>query len=263
MTKALDSVVVNYQTPRDLEDFLASYNTHPPFWQGGLTVVNVAPTDRDRDVVAGWLGKFDFSVIEFADNVGYARACNRGAMEGEGDMLALFNADVVVTPDSLTFCYEALAAEPTWGVLGPRQVNEHNQLVGCGIFGDPRRPVQAAWMQTDRGQCGAIREDALTVSGSAYFVRRDVWQGLADCPLYRRAAPDAEGAFLPTPHYYEETWCSYHARAHGLKAVFYGPVSMVHKWHRASPLGGPADQRMTEARTIYQRACRMHRIVCE
>lgn len=256
----LDSVVVNYRTPDDLNAFLGSYAAFPCFWPGSLTVVNVSPLPADVAVVDRWGLTLDLNHIIFADNVGYARACNNGALVGKGDVVALFNADVILRADALTHCYEAIRGNPTWGVLGPRQVDAVNRLVGCGVFGTPWEPRQRAWMERDIGQCSEVRDDALTVSGSAYFLRRTVWQDLTDCPLYRQAAPEAEGAFLPTQHYFEETFCSYHARGHGLKVVHYGPVVITHLWHRASGQGSDVDRHMGQARDLYRKALDIHRL---
>lgn len=251
--------MVNYRTPTDLSGFLASYQAHPCAWPGSLTVVNVAPMPADLAVVKRWQGALDINHLSFADNVGYARACNRGAQVVHGDALGLFNADIVLTPDALTHCYEAIADNPGWGVLGPRQVNGAGRIVSGGVFGTQRSPQMRAWNERDIGQCSEVTR-AVTVSGSAYFVRRDTWKLLSDCHLYRIAAPEADGAFLPTPHYYEETFCSYHARAHGLAVVFFGPVCITHLWHRASPVGGEADRAMGRSRDIFRRACDAHGI---
>lgn len=260
----LDVVVVNYRTPGDLDAFLASYAAFPCFWPGGLTVVNVDPQPADGAVVDRWLGPLALNYLSFDTNVGYAVACNAGAQIGTGDVVAFFNADVVLRAEALTHCYEAIRANPSWGVLGPRQVNAENRLVGCGIFGSNTAPRQRAWMERDTGQCSDVRTDAVTVSGSAYFLRRAVWQMLTECPLYQKAAPGALGAFLPTPHYFEETYCSYHARAHSLEVVFFGPVVITHLWHRASPQGRDgADRLMTPSRELYRRALDIHGIAHE
>lgn len=251
-------MVVNYRTPDDLREFLTSYVASPCWWGGTLTVVNVSPGPADRAVVDRFAQQVSLNHVVFAENVGYARACNRGALIGASAVLAFFNADVVLRPEALTHCYEAIRDNPTWGVLGPRQVNAANRLVGCGVFGTPQNPRQRAWMEPDTGQCSEVRTDALTVSGSAFFVRRDVWEDLTECSLYRQAAPSAEGAFLPTQHYFEETFCAYHARAHGLSVVFFGPVVITHLWHRASGQGSDVDKNMGQARELYRRALDIH-----
>jgi hypothetical protein len=132
----------------------------------------------------------------------------------------------------------------------------------AGIFGTNAAPVHRGWNEIHRGQYLDV-SDAVTVSGSAYFVKRTVWEELANCSLYREVAPDAAGAFLPTPHYYEETWASYHCREHGYRVIYYGPITMVHKWHQASPVGGWAEQQMPASRELFRRACVHHGIACD
>ncbi len=67
--------------------------------------------------------------------------------------------------------------------------------------------------------------------------------------------PDATGAFLPTPHYYEETWCSYFARHLGYNVVYDGSVSIGHSWHKSSAVGGEADSKFKESQSIFRKAC--------
>ena len=78
-----------------------------------------------------------------------------------------------------------------------------------------------------------------------------MWDELSDC--YQQ--PSGSGAFLETPHYYEETFCSDHAKSHGYKVVYFGESTFIHKWHQSSPIGGSADRKMTKSRDMYREAC--------
>jgi GT2 family glycosyltransferase len=253
---SIDLVVVNYKTPGDLGEFIDSLIAYPPWVDAGLTVINVDTHSYvDRLPWAGRCGR----VVGVAGNIGYGRACNLGARYGGRDQIAFFNADVVITPKSLDLCYAALAGNENWGILGPRQVDEAHRIRHAGIFGSLTQPLHRGWGETDHGQyCDVL--DAVTVSGSAYFVKRSVFEELSKCPIYRQSAPDAQGALLPTPHYYEETYLSYHAQAHGHKVAYYGWATMIHKWHRASPLGGWADQQMPISQKLFRAACDAHNI---
>lgn len=253
---SIDLVVVNYRTPHDLEAFLDSLDQYAPIMPASLTVVEVDDEDYEHDFT--WVGGRG-ATIGVATNIGYGRACNLAATRGKGSVIAFFNADILVTPDSIDACYRALTSHPDWGILGPRQVNEERRIRHAGIFGSHSAPVHRGWNEIDHGQHTDIRE-AITVSGSAYFVRRHVWDELTQCPRFQEVAPEAQGAFLPTPHYYEETWASYHAHAHGHRVIYYGPVTMIHKWHRASPLGGWAEQQMSVSRDLFREACQAHGI---
>lgn len=260
---------MNWRTAPDLQAFLDSLTANPPTVQFTVTVVNVEPTPADELVAEAWVAaaraRWNIHCIHrsFPTNIGYARACNFGASLGTHDVVALFNADVEVTPGSIDECTAALlaGADRNWGILGPRQVDQQNRLVHAGIFGTLDKPTFGGRFRArDRGQASETRDDAVTVSGSAYFVLRHVWEYLTDCQVFKAIDPGAEGAFLQTEHYYEETWCSYHAQAHGWKVVYYGPVCMTHKWHRASPVGGRAEQMLPASQAKFRAACDDHGI---
>lgn len=255
----VDLVVTNYRTPEDLEAFCWSVFDRSPRIPWTLTVVNVSPTERDL-VVGEWAARFSGNVthLSYEDNIGYGRACNAGAVKGTKSMLALFNADVILTQGAVEDCCRALADHPTWGVVGPRQIDDRGRLTHAGIFGTRSAPLHRAWQQDDNPVYADV-QPAVTVSGAAYFIKRSVWDELTACPTYRLVTC-AEGAFLPTPHYYEETWCSYHAFQHGHEVVYYGPVCVVHRWHKASPMGGWADQQMPVSQVMFRFACDVHSI---
>jgi GT2 family glycosyltransferase len=257
---SLDIVVVNYHTPADLDAFLASLNRFPPIGSASLTVVDVAAGEGNTTPFpwAGGTGRR----VAVADNIGYGRACNLAAQHGEHEILGLFNADVEVTEHALDFCGSALSATPEWGALGPCQVDTRNRIRHAGIFGTNCSPVHRGWNELYRNQYRDVRE-ATTVSGSAYFIKRSVWRELTQCPLYQDIAPGATGAFLPTDHYYEETYCSYHCRDHGHRVIYYGPVTMIHKWHQASAVGGWAERQMPTSREYFRKACAHHQIACD
>lgn len=253
---------MNYRTPIDLAEFIASYEANQPDIEHDVWLVNVSPNPDDLELGERAQAKHRGTVhhLVSADNIGYARACNGAARHGDREVVALLNADIVLTPDAMEQCAKELIANDDWGVLGPRQVDERGKFTHAGIFGTLEAPLHRGWHHRDDGQYSDIRDDAVTVAGSAYFIRRTLWQTLTDCPKYRQIAPDAIGAFLPTPHYAEETWCSYHAHAHGWKRVYFGSVAIVHKWHRASPVGGHADQQFARSMNMFRAACDVHDI---
>lgn len=261
--KDLDVIVVNYRTPADLEGFIRSYDQHSGTFESTLYVVNVCPREADLEIGA-WAVETGLNPthhIVFDENVGYGRAVNHAASLGSSKVIAAFNADTRLTEGCLDECYKALHGNPSWGVVGPRQVDEQNRITHAGIFGTHAIPKHRAWHKKDgEGQYDDVLE-AITVSGSAYFIKRRVWDDLMECPIYKALVPEAEGAFLPTPLFYEETWCSYHAFAHGHKVMYYGPAKMVHKWHesiRSNDKSGWANKAFVEARDLFRAACDAH-----
>lgn len=249
-------VVVNYRTPEDLDRFCASISAGGPV---EVVIVNVSPTEADMEVARRWADRLGGRTWEFVENVGYGRAVNRGAAGGRRETLAIFNADVVLCPGALDACHQALVDHPDWGVLGPCQVDDRGRFTHAGIFGTPDAPKHRGWRQADRGQYRDVAE-AVTVSGSAYFVRRATWDQLTACEIFQNHDP-AEGAFLPTPFYFEETYCSYHARAHDWKVVYFGEATIIHTWHasvRANEAEGWAAERYVESQATFRAACDAH-----
>ena len=254
---ALDVVVTNYHTDELLSDFVYSYFQHA--WEGcTLTAVHVE-VNKVPDL---FRLRGDFRSIATPENVGYARACNEGARYGTNDVILLANADTRLT-SGLLACHDALIERDDWGVLGPRQVNDQHRITAGGIFGTEHSIGQRGWNDVDTGQYSDVREDAKSVSGSLYFIKRKVWQELTDCQYMQEMFPGIEGAFIPTRHYYEETCCSYHARNHGYKVVYYGPVQMYHAWHKASDHGGWADQQVEPSKQLMRTFLDSHGIAHE
>jgi GT2 family glycosyltransferase len=220
----LDVVVVNYRTNDDLTRFIDSYREYAPDF-ATLTVVDVDPVSPyGRTNVPG-------NYLVMPDNLGYSGACNLASTYLDGEVLSLFNADIILEPRVLEDCFFALVAEPDWGALGPLQYDTKGQVTHGGVLGTNKAPYQRGWHKRLTDEYRDVQEDAVMVIGSAYFIKRSVWDELTDCPIYQAEFPGVEGAFLPTPLYYEETGCSYHLAAHGYKNVYYGKASCVHKWH--------------------------------
>jgi cellulose synthase/poly-beta-1,6-N-acetylglucosamine synthase-like glycosyltransferase len=255
----IDAVVTNYRTPWDLTAFATSFAEHAPR-DARLWVVNVSPERGDEAAAAAVLELLGerCQVLATSENIGYGRACNWAAGLGSGRVLALFNADVELTPGALDCCAGALLANPHWGFLGPRQVDDHRRLTAAGIFGTLAAPRHRGWKEHDSGQYRDIRDDAVTVAGSALFVRRTLWRELASCPTFQPFNPYEPGALLPTPFGWDETYACYHAHAHGWRNVYFGEVTIVHRWHRAVTDHDDVSRRMKLSQEMFRQACDGH-----
>lgn len=266
MKPEIDLVAVAYEAPTETARFLSSVvsNVDVPFT---LTVIeNNSPDPRVRDVLRdyfdGYMSKnpclVSFQIDFSAENIGYARGCNKGATYGVAPYIGLLNCDVEFTPRSVSEILAFFNANPDVGVVGPRTTDEHGRLTHGGIFANSvtGRDEHRFWLAHDYGQASDV-VNVPTVSGATYFARRTMWKELTECVDYQSVAPDASGAFLPTKHFYEETWCSYHARAHKWRVVYLGTVSMVHQWHRSSPVGSIL---MDDAEDCFRKACATHGI---
>lgn len=267
-TDGIDVVVVSYRTPDDLSEFIQSFSKVEDEVPCTLHVVLVDPRDGEREearMALAWV-QSDWHLTLHSHNVGYAAACNgagRRTADNPHSTIAFFNADTVLWPGVLRSCHDVLHSNPNYAVVGPKQIDDKGRITAAGIFGTNSAPTfDGRWhKQNQAGLYEELRDDCVSVSGSAYFVKRSAWDQLTDCSLYRSEFPDAEGAFLPVQHYCEEEFLSYHARAHGWKVVYNGHATMVHKWHRSSPVGGMVEKvYLPQSRKVFRRACDAHGI---
>jgi GT2 family glycosyltransferase len=233
----IDITVVNYRTPGDLARFCESLVKHPPSVPYSVRIFNVAPLAIDIDVAQTWAGILPNARDTGHDNnVGYGTAVNTCVKRGDREYIAAFNADVLITEGAFDTIIAAMGEHDDWGVVGPRQINSKNELTHGGIVGPLNNPRFRVFNRP--GAYTDVLDDVPTVMGAAYFMRRKCWDELAQCEIAREIFHDHfgttnYGAFLPTQLYYEETFCSYHAKAHGWKVVYFGAATLVHEWHRS------------------------------
>ena len=176
---------------------------------------------------------------------------------GSNDIIGLFNADTsFINNTCIDYCIDFFNQNADVGVVGPMQVDSSGRVTHAGIFGTPSKPILADWYKSMR-RVSRRNAKAVSVSGSAYFVRRSTWNELTCCPFYRAASPYALGALLPTPHFFEETFCSLHAAAHGYDVFFLGEALMRHEWHKSSKPGSQSHN-FDISREIYREACKIH-----
>lgn len=262
----IDLVAVAYKAPDETQKFLESLrHVSVPF---SLTVVDNSPENTPGvtrvlqemiPVVSHMAMCTSTHLVSPGENLGYARAINLGSQIGTAPFLAALNCDILFEPpeDVVAQTLSHFLSNPDVGIIGPRTTDSFDRFTHAGIVTQPNgRDEHRLWMHLDLGQCNDVI-DVPTVSGATYFVRRSVWDELTKCLLYQEVATNAVGAFLPTDHFYEETWCSYHARAHGHRVVYLGTVKMIHEWHKSSPVGS---MKMKSAEDYFRVACANHGI---
>lgn len=208
MTLAL--LVVSYNTRDKLERLV---NT---LWNGTKAY------DRNWRLYIADNGSIDSSVqylhsidggplvdhIFYNTNIGYAAAINDMASKTSEDILGALNADVWLTDQDAKAIEQTFIDHPDQAIMGPKQRDEIGRITHGGIFGDLWAPQHRAWHSYDSEDTFfRDRNRALTVSGSAYFIRRAAWDILSSCAIYCAEevvanSSVAVGAFLPTPHYY-------------------------------------------------------------
>jgi GT2 family glycosyltransferase len=81
-----------------------------------LVVVDNASTDGSADMVARDFP--DAVLVRNPDNVGFARACNKGMAASRGRLLLLLNSDTYVEDDVIGRCARELMERSEYGMLG-------------------------------------------------------------------------------------------------------------------------------------------------
>lgn len=272
----IDLCVVSYNTKDKIKRLIEGLNDS--IIRDGFTL-NVQDNDSADGSVEYLTSVFlsddpKIDSLVSTDNVGYSAACNYLASEGDGDIIGLLNSDVWMTSDDIYAIQDFFDVNEDVAIMGPKQRDENGHITHAGIFGSNDHPRHRGWKTPDPND--TFHRDiveATTVSGSAYFVRRSVWEELTNDQEYqlvfKQAAEtaseilqinpsyylDSPGLFLPTPHYFEETFCSYFTRHRGYKVVYNGEISIGHSWHASSKIGGPMDRMFKVSQAIFREAC--------
>jgi len=262
----IDLCVVNYNTRVLLKRFLDTLHGDLESSNGlvkkswNLHITDNGSTDDVIDFIRKNGHIYNIDNLFLRENIGYSAACNYMASKTSADIIGLLNADVWMTSSDVAKIQKIFDDNPEIHILGPKQRDEYGRVTHAGILGTGSKPVMRGWMVSDvNDEMFRDRQECVSVSGSAYFIRREVWNAMADNEEYRKLNPTAEGAFLPTPHYYEETWCSYFARYLGYNVYYDGSVSIGHSWHASSAKPGEGishvDHYFPISREIFRKNC--------
>jgi len=254
----IDLCVVSYNTRPLLQRFLNTLHSDlsdsEKNWN--LYIADNDSSDDTRDWISNHSNAYQISGYVENSNVGYSSACNQLASMGSSDIICLLNADVWLKSNDINKVKALYESDDSIHILGPKQRDENGYITHAGIVGTNLSPKHRGWREHDpHNNLYIDRIECVTVSGSAYFIRRDVWDSLSNNSEYKKIFPDSNGAFLPTPHYYEETWCSYFARHLGYNVHYDGSISIGHSWHKSSEVGGHADSYFSISREIFRKAC--------
>ncbi len=160
----------------------------------------------------------DVIVLENGENLGFAEACNRGAMLARGDYLVFINPDTTVEPGWLLALLEPFD-DPQVGLVTSKilLMESPDQINTCGNVIHISGIAQCRGLHQPRSEYGVL-EEVDAVSGAAFAVRRSTFEAL--------------GGFDPDFFLYvEETDLSVRARLAGWKCI-YQPASIVyHDYH--------------------------------
>lgn len=267
MKEQIDLLVVNYNTKDHLVRLINELGTMNYRWK--LYLADNGSTDGSTELIKE---SHEFILAEkvfLNENIGYARAINQMAAETDSKYLAAINADVWMRDRDVTDLVDFMEATPNLGVVGPKQRNEQGRITHAGVFGENKHPKMRAWQYPDpEDELFRKNEKAITVSGSAFFMPRLVWDEMTLCTTYRNFHLDhfgyaPNGGFPEFPHYYEETLFAYHCRAHGYDVWYNGEVSIGHSWRASTGADPKLTEYFKEGRVGFRKFCQMHDIECD
>ncbi|HEX5852013.1 MAG TPA: glycosyltransferase family 2 protein [Solirubrobacteraceae bacterium] len=173
MSPTIDVVIVAYGRYELTDSCLRHLRAQRPEHRV-ILVDNGSTDDSALRVAAEWP---DIHLERFAENRGFAEACNRGVAAGTGDVVVLLNNDVDVHPDFLERLSAPLEEEPTVGSVAALMLQPGEQLIdSAGLAADvtlagfPRLQGLQAWQ--------AEREDPVLAgpAGTAAAYRRAAWE---------------------------------------------------------------------------------------
>lgn len=197
-----------------------------------------------------------------ATGVSYAEAINRVAQKSDAPIICACNADVEML-NGQQGVIDLLEDEDV-AVVGVLQYDADRLIRHAGIVGTNDAPTHRFFgdLVDDRIEQLGPPDPCVTVSGSVYFARRDLFVEL--------------GGFLETPSkmYFEETWYSYLVRHRGYKVMFDPSSHWLHHWDSSLPVRNVDDKtrvenqnrksRMfAEARDYFRLRCAEEGIVCD
>jgi GT2 family glycosyltransferase/glycosyltransferase involved in cell wall biosynthesis len=173
-------VIPNYNGAEHLETCLASL--HELRYPGGFETIiaDNASTDGSVDLVKRRFP--DVKVVELEANLGFAAACNRGARDAQGGIVAFLNNDMRVEPSWLTALVEPLLGDPDVVATSARILSWDGKAIdfvggSVNFYGhgfQPRHGRPAAELGDDSNRpvlfaCGgsmAARKDVFLASGA-------------------------------------------------------------------------------------------------
>lgn len=225
--KRVDVVIVNWNAGALLRECVDSVIRYGQPLVDQIIVVDNGSTDGSESAVEGLPGTH---LIRAHENLGFARACNRGANQATAEYLLFLNPDARLLPDTVrTVCdYMDREDAKSVGICGVRLLNEHGDLHRhCARFPSLRTYLGLAFgltavlprhfpphfmLEFDHQTSREVDQ----VMGAFFFVRRELFNALRGFD---------ERFFV----YFEEVDFSLRAKRQGWSTYYLAQAAAFHK----------------------------------
>jgi GT2 family glycosyltransferase len=226
---SLDVVVVNWNSGADLSRCLASLAAAAEIRRiCGVVVVDNGSSDDSLDELPRAL---PITIDRAGSNLGFARACNRGAAAGTAPLLLFLNPDTEIVPGALgaaLAAFERRTMAGPIGIVGVQLVDESGRIVrSCSRFPTPLAFLARA-VAIDRLPWG--RRLGPFMTDWPHHESRVVDQVMGAFLMIRRSLFERLGGFDERfPLYYEDLDLALRALRAGFVSWFEASAMVMHR----------------------------------
>ena len=224
----LTVVIVNYNVRYFLEQCLRSVLAATADLRAEVIVVDNASTDSSAELAERFP---EIRYLANADNLGFAKANNRGIRLARGRYILLLNPDTLVPEDAFARCRDYMDAHPDVGNLGVRMIDGRGDYLP-----ESKRGFPGAWVSfTKMSGLAKLAPHSARLNG--YYLGHlgerdtntvDVLPG-AFMWLRREALAAAGGGLDETYFMYgEDVDLSYTITQAGYRNVYFPEVTILH-----------------------------------
>lgn len=122
----LSNIIVSWNAKEYLDECLRSIDENAPHDEFETIVVDNASTDGAPNLVTTKYPRV--RLIRNTENLGFAKANNRGIEKSSGQYICLINSDAVVVENCLDLMCHYMDEHPKIGVLGPQVLNRDGSI---------------------------------------------------------------------------------------------------------------------------------------
>ncbi|HEY0356442.1 MAG TPA: glycosyltransferase, partial [Flavisolibacter sp.] len=224
----LSVIIVNYNVKYFLEQCLYSVQKSLEGIESELVVVDNHSTDNSMDYLQPRFPGVKFIVNE--ENMGFARACNKGAAMAKGELVLFLNPDTILAEDSLRQCIHFFDTHPDCGALGVKMIDGAGKFLKESkrsfpspatslfkLFGLSRLfPHSRIFARYHLGHLDRNSDHEVDVLAGAFM-------------MLRKNVLEATGGFDETFFMYgEDVDLSYRVQGSGYKNYYFAGTSIIH-----------------------------------